>query len=130
MSARLEWDDGQTIEVATVDELDRAVSRIHEAAADEPVVAELILDNGDSLGIGLGRLRTVMWFVAGSKEPPYLTTVGDERVDPNEVIVFTYGDEPTEYPAIAAIPIERAIEALKEFFVTEKLPTSVDWVTE
>jgi hypothetical protein len=55
VSARLEWGGDSEREVASVDDLDRAVDELEATAPGDPLLVELFRDDGASLSLGLGR---------------------------------------------------------------------------
>ncbi len=79
----IRWNHQQR-RAASVDDVDRVLDELHAACsadADPELVTVEIDRNGDSLAIGLGRDRSVLNYVSGSKDPPYFTSVGELDVD-------------------------------------------------
>jgi hypothetical protein len=124
---RLRWTpDGDATEVATVEALDALLDRLSaEAARGRPFMVELIASNGDLLSMGLGRPRSVLSYTPASLDPPYLASHGGQAGD--ELLVFDYAGEPTEFPVGQAVPMSTAREAFRRFLVTGTLPDTIEW---
>ncbi len=75
-------------------------------------------------GIGAGRPRTVLTFMA-SLDPPYFVSLGDPNA--GGVETFCYGHQPTEYPAWNLIPKDAGLLALEHFVATRTRPENVRW---
>jgi len=131
MAPSLEWGVDGRVAVGDVEELKRLLESLRQQAGrTEPFVVELFLDSGDALGMGLGRPVSLLCFVSASKEPPFFISRGDPALTPGDYVVFSYGGEPTEFPATAAISSDSALSAMIEFFETRKLPESIGWVID
>jgi hypothetical protein len=114
-----------TSRVELDDTLNQLTGRTEEG---EPLIVELISPGGASLGIGLGRPESVLAFKSSS-EPPYFQSVGDNssQTTSNDVVVFYYQGQWTEFPAGALVPNESAREAIRIFFETGERPENVKW---
>lgn len=125
---RVAWEDQERL-VATVDQLDTLLDDIHrDHQEDKAVLASIELDStGDSLAIGLGKDRSVLNFVSGSKDPPYFTSVGHEGEDNDEPIVFRYMGQWSEFLLRNTVPIDTAREAVRTFCRTGEIPNDVRW---
>jgi Immunity protein Imm1 len=119
------WEQNEVV-VHSVDELDEILDRLTaEANAALPLVAVLGREDGSTLSIGLGCPYSVLDFVDGSLDPPYIISRGDsERQEP---VKFLYSGEMTEFPPWSAIPVEAAREAMRYFFEKGELSPNIDW---
>jgi len=131
MPARVTWGEAGMIEVESERELREALGRLCELALTEgPFIAELRLQNGDMLGIGLGRPESVVAYLPGTGMPPYYhaESSGDHRLD--QALTFDLAGETTEFPSSQAVPVERAKDALVHFFETGQLAPFLEWVED
>jgi Immunity protein Imm1 len=124
---RLRWTpDGDATEVATVEALDALLDRLSaEAARGRPLMVELTASNGDLLSMGLGRPKSVLSYTPASLDPPYFASHGHQASD--QLLVYDYAGEPTEFPVRQAVPISAAREGFRRFFVTGTLPDTIEW---
>lgn len=122
----IEWNDHK-YQTASIEDMDHVLDRLHaEFASTVPQLVTVELSKtGDSLAIGLGRDRSVLNFVSGSKNPPYFTSVGE--IDLDDPIAFRFGVEWSEFPMKHSIPIASARLALRHFCTTGKLTSAIDW---
>lgn len=122
----VEWND-HTYQTTFIDEVERVLDELHAefASKDPQLVTVELSETGDSLAIGLGRNRSVLNYVSGSKDPPYFTSVGE--VDGDEPISFRFGGEWSEFPMKHSVPITSARLALRHFCTTGKLTSAINW---
>ncbi|PQO47339.1 Imm1 family immunity protein [Blastopirellula marina] len=121
---KIQWNPDSEAEAASIAELDSILDAIH-AARRAVMVAVGSPSNGDSLAIGLGRTVSVLNFVPGTGDPPYFSSVGaDER---DESVEFSFLGAPSEFPMRNAISVDSARNAMREFFETGKLSSSIEW---
>jgi hypothetical protein len=128
--AKLVWtEEGDGKIVESVKELDKILDRLTaDAEQGKPFIVELVADNGNVMGIGIGRPQSVLGFMEASFQPPYYASRNREFSNADdEVIVFYYGGHWTEFPIKSAIPIQDAREAFRRFFVTGALPDNIEW---
>ncbi|UWZ58376.1 hypothetical protein Daura_20655 [Dactylosporangium aurantiacum] len=129
MRAKITWRSGEAGVVVTCDdELRQALADVERDAAREPLIAEVTLDGGDSLSIGLGREVSVLSYVAASGNPPYFSSQGSSRVRDGKGVVFYYYGHWSEFPASAAVPIEDAVQAVRYFCRYGGLSPQLQWV--
>jgi hypothetical protein len=95
-----------------------------DAAASHTMV-ELVSPSGSSCAVGLGRPRSVVTFMAAAAEPPYFVSRGEGAA--GDALVFYYYGHWTEFGAEAAVPLDDAILALRQFFETGQRPSGVAW---
>ena len=86
---------------------------------------EVISPTGDSLSIGIGSDMSILHFVAASGDPPYYASVGDEDAD--DVVVFEFRGEFTEYPRRQCIPTDQARQVVREFVDKGTLSRDIRW---
>ena len=124
---KVEWRDDSKHVVATTEELESLLDRLHLEHEDaEPILAVIESQiNGDSLAIGLGRPLSVLNFVRGSGDPPYLTSLGTS--DEEKTMEFDFMGQISEFPIRNAVPTDTAREAVHEFVKTGGLPRTVRW---
>jgi len=114
-------------QAASIQEVDRVLDELHAnfACEDPQLVTVELNETGDSLAIGLGRDRSVLNYVPGSKNPPYFTSTGEFEMD--EPISFRFGGEWSEFPLRNSIPTPIARQAMRHFCSTGKLSSTVQW---
>src|SRR5262245_15617431 len=111
---KISWDSNEEL-LDSVDGARQRLDQLHEQYRNrEPTLVTVErADSGDTLSIGLGAMLSVLTFVRGDGNPPYYTSAGGRDVD--EFISFLFGGESSEYPLRAAVPIEAARAAIREF---------------
>jgi len=128
LHAKIKWraDDGRLV---TCDEEFRdAFAEAEQDAAGLPLIAEVTLDDGDCLSIGLGREISVLSYVGASRMPPYFSSQGSAPVRDGEGVVFHYYGHWSEFPPSAAVPIAEAVEAVRYFCAHGRLSPLMNWV--
>lgn len=126
---KVQLDDNSTFYVRNVQELDSVLDTIHAQNRTVPIITTLESpENGDSLAIGLGAEESVLSFVAGDGDPPYLASRGDNAS--SEPIVFQFMGDWSEFPGKCAISLDAARAAMREFFSTGKLSDDIVWIEE
>ncbi|GIF24009.1 hypothetical protein BJ973_004621 [Actinoplanes tereljensis] len=100
---------------------------LDRSAVAFPFIAEVVIENGDSLGIALGRVKSVLNFVSASKKPPYLASEGRSPAAGDGVVRFDYFGSATEFPSWQEIPMSDAMDAVCNFVATGVRPDSVAW---
>jgi hypothetical protein len=129
LRAKIRWRDDEDGHLVTCEEeLRLAFAEAKQDAARRPLIAEVTLDGGDCLSIGLGREVSVLSYVGASKMPPYFSSQGSAWVRDGEVVVFYYCGHWTEFAPSAAVPIADAVEAVRYFCEHGKLSTLMNWV--
>lgn len=123
---KIEWDEHvQT--ASSVHDVDRILDRLHTVFTNgypQLVMVELTA-TGDSLAIGLGRKRSVLNYMSGSKDPPYFTSAGE--IDVDEPIAFRFGGQWSEFPMKSSIPTMIARQVMRQFCATGKLSSAIQW---
>lgn len=118
-------EDRSTVEsVAQLDELLDDLQ--HKAAANQALIAELVVPEVGTLAIGLGLDETVLSYVPASGDPPYLRTAGP--TEHGSDLVFFYLGEWTEFPREQAVSLSQGRAAMREFFQKGELSSQVKWV--
>jgi len=120
------WDN-HTEEVASLNDVERLLDGIHgETFGDEaPLVTVERRPGGNSLTIGLGHDISILSYIPGDNNPPYLVSVGELQGD--GIIVFRFMGDWSEFPLKNGLPIAVARAALRDFCRTGNLPESVRW---
>jgi hypothetical protein len=128
--ARLTRGEADLVEIETVHDLEDELNRLSDAAAStRPFIVELTLDNGDMLGIGLGRAESVVTFLPATGMPPYYHARG--IASSNEpTLQFDLAGEPTEFPGTQGVPVEQARRALVAFLETGRRAEFLAWVED
>lgn len=127
MTASLMWSKTESpIPVTSTRELDRALDSLEdEARQGTPFLVKLVLDNDDTLAIGLGDDRkTVLSFVAGSERPPYYVSSGGQGVS---LFVFFYYGSWSEFTPEEAIPLPAGRRAMRYFLEHGILAPFIQW---
>jgi hypothetical protein len=128
LRAKIKWRDGEDGHLVTCeDEFRHALAEAEQDAARLPMIAEVTLDDGDCLAIGLGREVSVLSYVGASKMPPYLISQGLARARDGEGVVFHYYGHWSEFPPPAAVPVEEAVDAVRYFCEHGELSPLMNW---
>jgi hypothetical protein len=122
---RIEWNQqGRT--ATSIHDVDRVLDDLHaDFVGGDPQLVTVEKETGDSLAIGLGRDRSVLNYINGSKEPPYLTSTGE--IDIDEPIAFRFGGEWSEFPMKHSIPTSIARQVMRQFCATGDLSADIQW---
>lgn len=129
LRAKIKWRDGEDgCLVSGDEELRHALAEAGQDAAQLALIAEVILDDGACLAIGLGREISVLSYVDATKLPPYLSSQGSARARTCDGVVFHYYGHLSEFPRSAAVPIAEAVEAVRYFCRHGKLSPLMNWV--
>lgn len=129
MRAKIKWRDDEDGHLVTCEqEFRHAFAEAERDAARLPLIAEVTVDDGDCLSIGLGCEVSVLSYVGASKMPPYFSSQGSTRVRDGEGVVFHYFGHWSEFPPSAAVPIADAVEAVRYFCEHGKLSPLMSWV--
>ena len=115
------------VDVASLDDIECLLDEIHCKAfrGEAPLVTVERQLGGDSLTIGLGRDISILSYISEDNNPPYLVSVGKMQGD--EVIVFRFMGDWSEFSIKNGIPIRVARAAMSYFCRTGKLSESVQW---
>ena len=124
---KVTWELEETT-VHSINDLEGLLDRLHRESRREQarlVVVELS-DTGDSLAIGLGGDESVLNYVNSSKDPPYFTSVSDEKHS-DQLFTFRFMGDLSEFPSRNMIPLDAARAAMRSFCLTGQLPSTVTW---
>jgi hypothetical protein len=69
--------------------------------------------------------HAVLSYTPASLDPPYFASPGHQASD--QLLVYNYAGEPTEFAVRQAVPISAAREAFRRFFATGTLPDTIEW---
>ena len=125
---RLTWGNtaGETRKVESVPELDALLDELQtQAAAGQPLIAELSIPDRGTLAMGLGLGLTVLNHTPASLDPPYLHSVGPAK-DGDDLVFYYYGHW-TEFSHAYAISLDEGREAMRHFLRKGTLLSSVRW---
>jgi len=121
---KIQWNGDCEKEVASLGDLEALLDQLHDKNQAVMVVVESPA-NGDSLAIGLGRNVSVLNFVPGAGDPPYFTSLGFDMSE--EPIEFNFMGEQSEFPMRNTVSIDVARNAIREFFESGKMASSIEW---
>lgn len=121
------WSENERRTAATVEQVDRVLDEldVRYRERDPQLVTVEVGASRASLAIGVGRERSVLNFVAGSKDPPYFTSIG--HVDVDEPITFRFNGALSEFPMRNSVPYKVAREAMRYFCATGELSSAISW---
>lgn len=123
---KAQWESGNERKGALSSELDALLDNLHSKCEHcRPMLVAVESSNGDTLTIGVGSELSVLSFVPGSGEPPYLSSVGDRQEQ--GVKVFYYMGEWTEIPKRKLIPYALARQAMRSFVDSGRLTDDIRW---
>jgi Immunity protein Imm1 len=125
----VEWGRARRAVVGAVEDLDRVLDGIDREgrASRMPQDVQLTSSAGDgTLGIVVGSDRSVLNYVPASGDPPYLSSIGDERED-RAFTFWVAGDHHSESAWQHTIPTARARAAARHFLLTGRLDPRVGW---
>lgn len=126
VTPRLEWGEGQLAHVNSLEDLDRLIDKLsQEAATGLPFSIELSMNSDTALSIVIGNKISHMNFFSMTSVPHVVGCRGLWNDD--ELFVFLYGNEYSEMPRKYCVPVEVALEALRQYFLTGVRPQNVVW---
>ena len=129
--ARLRWGESNTVELRSIEDLEKLLSDLSRAARDCPFIVELTLANGDMLGVGLGRDTGIVAYVPRSRMPSYFhAAAATDPVADGGTVQFELAGEATEFERSQTVPIESAEQALRYFFESGRLAPFLTWVED
>jgi hypothetical protein len=121
----LAWgSEHRRVAVANAEHLSELLAAAAADADTSHTTAELVSPGGGELTIGLGRDQSIATFKA-SAEPPYFVSRGTGS--PDDLLVFFYNGDWSEFSAAEAISVEAAMAALGEFYETGHQPNCIAW---
>jgi len=123
------WGGQHRVEVAGLPEFDEALSRAElEARACGVSQAVEITTPRDAgtLAVVVGSDRGFVHHVPADGNPPYISSVGEED-DDRAFVFYAHGDHHTEASWRNTVTRERALEAARYFFETDRLDPRLCW---
>jgi Immunity protein Imm1 len=112
----LAWgDEHLTVAVKSRTHLMELLAEAGNDAATSHTMVELVSSSG----------RGVVTFTASATEPPYFVSRGDGAA--GDALVFFYNGHWTEFGTEAAVPLDDAIPAVRQFFETGQRSSAVAW---
>jgi hypothetical protein len=122
---KLIWAEDREAAVEDVAELDAILDRLTVLAGNgQPFIVELVTDDGSTMSMGLGLPQSVLSYLPGSLNPPYMESFAGAG---DEALAFYYRGELSEFSPETAIPVEQARDALRYFLKTQLLSDNVNW---
>jgi len=122
----VEWGGGE-LEASSLEELDAALDHVAaDRSGQAPCLANVYLENGDSLSIALAFEFSMLDFARAGGEEPFMVSLGDR--DARGVVELDFQGQLTEYPRWACISPNLAREAIRHFFATGGLSPKVTWL--
>lgn len=106
-------DAAQSAADLTEAEADLLLRRLH-SKSERPMLVDVVDGADDVLTIGVGRELSVLTFMRGSGDPPYLTSSGDGTPSA-ETLWFDYDGAETEFDATSLIPLDLALLVVADF---------------
>ena len=85
-------------------------------------------DNGNSLGMVVGGDETMLHFSYGHENPSYFVSKGELNIDEPIMPCFLLFQQHTEFQRKHVIPLAKGLLAVHEFYASNTLPTSIEWV--
>ncbi len=125
LQATLQWSRNVIAVADSAEGLSELLSEIESKAHDHPIMVDVIASDGRSLGLGLGRDKSVLSIAGPHGSLPYFVSVGDSSAEGR--ITFDYGGEETEFHMRNAVPIAYARMAVLQFLTEPGLPNAVYW---
>ena len=122
--------DADPVVVDSVADLDALLDRLagDERRAEMPSLVEIVSDDevrALDVGVGCSGFGVVVWHDDDDAADEVLASVGTVVV--GEPVFLDFGGTPTTMPRDAAIPVDVARQAAREFLVTGRRPTAVAW---
>ena len=110
-------------DVASLDDVECLLDGVHRETfrGEAQLVTVERQSGGDSLTIGLGRDISILSYIPGDNNPPYLLSVGELQGD--EVMVFRFMGDWSEFPLKNGLPIAVARAAMRHA-ATGRFPRS------
>ena len=115
---------------STVAELFEALAQaaIEAEAAERPNIVHLTSNSNDTLSIVVGaRSLSNLAFKYAHSDPPYYSSRGSSSADEPFLVAYALARHHTEIPQRYVIPMSDALNAVRQFFDSNKLPTCVKW---
>ncbi len=124
----VEWGRGPQQDRIDETQLDSVLDRVAAEARQQgkPQDVQITVDGGGTLGIVVGAEWSVLNHVPQDRNPPYMTSVGQDRSD-DLLVFYVAGDHYSETLRRNAISPEAARAALRHFVTTGELSPDVDW---
>lgn len=128
MKGSLEWDGSARVSVDQESDLRSILAKLaDQAASSRPFIVDLVLENGESLSMGVGQNRSVLSYASAEKEPPYYVSRGTTKPYTKQLTEFDYDGEPTQFDDSELIPEREAVDAMCFFLKFGRRAPFVDW---
>ena len=109
--------DDEVAEGLDVASLDALLDQLEVQGAVRPFLVDLADDDGNVLTLGVGAPVTVLAFLEGSADPPYLTSFTDEPIV-EESVWFDYAGAESEFGPEQIISTELGRSVVRAFAAT------------
>ena len=117
--------EDQSVSGLRPEELDATLDRLGVVARSRPFLVDIIGPDENVLTIGVGRRETVLAFMTGTGDPPYLVSFSaDHLVD--ESVWFDYAGAETEFGPDQVIAMEAGRAVARSFAATGEL-SGAEW---
>lgn len=126
-SWRIECEGRQIATPSSLQDLEAALLTIAQGAFGPNPTVDLVHPAGHILTIGISGERGFLNYSDASLDPPYYSSVGDPSLPVEAGMAIFHHGEPTEIPLRNCIPVDVLLAAVKEYFLTGTLSTSVEW---
>ncbi|ATE59820.1 hypothetical protein CCZ27_07530 [Thauera sinica] len=126
MKWNVQWSDWNSVferNVATSNEAFTLLDEVRDTAKI-PAIVEFFNHEGVSLGIGIGREKTVLTFQK-SNDPPYFISIGESNS--SGTTTFCYGTEESEYLERNLVDLDSGFRAVQEFLLSGEMPRTLQW---
>jgi hypothetical protein len=126
--AKVQFDEEMDARVfSSLQDLDNFLDDIHSSFKNrDPIIASIEM-NGHNISLGLGSTLSFVQIINEENQSPYWITLGEENLE-GETIYFFQAKHHTEIPKSYLIPIDKARDVIREFFMTGLRSTAVNWV--
>ncbi|GAA2628069.1 Imm1 family immunity protein [Paractinoplanes durhamensis] len=126
--ATVVWgDEPEERAVVSAEDVREVLVEVDRLAAEHPLIVDVTVDSGDTLGVALGGDVSVLLFGVASKKPPYFVSRGRAPRRGDGVVGFGYFGSRTEFLESQVIPLRDALDAACLFVADGERPGNVGW---
>jgi hypothetical protein len=97
-----------------------------EGSQEYPPLLDLVHKNGNTLVVGITGGGGYISFTDKDGDPPYYVSSSGNESD-RETVWFDYGGHATEISKRNIVDKEKVVKAIKDFYLTGKLPDVINW---
>lgn len=117
--------DGEEQSVLSKETLRTAILNLHAASHEKPRLVQLIADNDATMSIGVGSSSSILNYISPGGWPAYTALGSNQNL--TQTITFSICDEESEISARFAMPFDRALVGLLNFFDSGHMPSDFEW---